>query len=137
MEEVALCRRMHRWLLVRRNYPGTARQVVDGLRLRDEYTDWASSFAGQQALVTDDIHDAAKQSFLNEPLADLVLDHLRGTECRMDTSFAEWAWEAGFPNNEALRVELERSRMVRANRAALLADLDALLDDGSDGRDPS
>lgn len=144
MEEVALCRRLHRWFVGRRHLVGTARQVVDGLRLDDTYTDWATRFADDQHLVTEDIHDAAKRSFLNEPLRDLVLDHLRSTDCRMDTSFTDWAWEAGFPNNNVLRVELERARQVRANRTTLLADLDALLaeppdpvDDPSGHPDPS
>lgn len=132
MVEVALCRRMHRWFRVRRHFTGTARQIVDSLRLEDSYDTWTRRFTDDQGLVTEDIHDAAKHSFLAEPLRDQVLEHLRASECRMDTNYTDWAWEAGFPDNAALRVELLRARQVRANRRELLDDLRALLDDAGD-----
>lgn len=135
MEEVALCRRMHRWLLVRRHFAGTAKPIVDGMRLDGTYTAWVDSFVAEQSFVTDDIYDAAKDSVTTMPLRDLVLDQLRGSDCRMDAHFIEWAWEAGFPDNHALRVELVRSRQARANRVALASELGAILDDPSEPRD--
>jgi hypothetical protein len=127
MEDVAICRRLHRWLITRRNYLGTAQPIVDSLRLEDLYTTWADHYSDQERMATGDLYDDATAHLGTGQVTDLVVEHLRTTACRMDTSYTRWWREAGFPNEQAFVVELVRSRRARQAGADLVARLSAVL----------
>jgi hypothetical protein len=123
MEEVALCRRMQKWLITRKYLQGTTRLLLDELRLQDRYESWAQQLAGQERLIHDDLYALIFEQNGHLVVDDMVIDHLRATACRMDTHYGEWAWEAGFPDLETLKVELLRSRLGRQGVTDLLADV--------------
>lgn len=128
--ELARCRRMHRWAIMHRNSRGTARPVVDSLRLRGRYPEVASEVAMHKLLNDGDPFEMVADVTDQDALGAAVIEHLRATSCRMDTNFGVWSYEAGFADQSALAVELERSRRARAGRDAMLAEVAELIDDG-------
>jgi hypothetical protein len=50
---VALCRRLHRWYIVRQHFARTTRTVLDELRLRNRYEYYADEAAEQEHALQD------------------------------------------------------------------------------------
>jgi len=120
MTERAHCRALHRWFLFALWMDRTTKVVLDELKLKDRYTEWAARAAAQESLleidgVLDDRDGAARA-----PLAELVAEHQQWTECRVDISPAAWAQEAGFHTEGNFRAELSRSRTARRALMQLL-----------------
>ncbi|MEO1056848.1 MAG: TfuA-like protein [Actinomycetota bacterium] len=129
MVDMAKCRRMQQWLITNRNYRGTAQEIVNGLRLANEYVDNADSFVRQAQLVDGDIYGHARERMGAVGLRDMVLEHLRATSCRMSVDYRIWMWEAGFADEESFAVELERSRRSRLATRTILDTLISAVDD--------
>ncbi len=88
MEQMALCRRLHRWFMVRQHFERSTKTVLDELRLRNRYVQYADS-AAEQEHILQERHPAFQQAEPDElPWQTLVLDHIRETECRMEAGSA-------------------------------------------------
>lgn len=128
MTEVARCRRLHRWIITLRNYRGTAAAIADGLRLEDRFVEAADMLAMHKSLVDGDIYEQAHERLEDVEVRDMVLEHVRSTGCRMSIDYRQWRWEAGFPDDDVLAVELERSRRARLAGDEIAARLAEVLD---------
>lgn len=113
MREVALCRQLHRWLIVQRLPSLTTRLVLDELRLKNEYEAVARAAASHERVLQVRHPNLREADVDQAELEDLVLEHLRHTDLRMDAPFPEWAEGAGFASLHDLRIELLRARLVR------------------------
>lgn len=130
MGELAVCRKMQRWLISSRFGERTTRIVLDELRLVGRYEDVARDAAAQERILEDHHQDFKETSFANLDTNQLVIDHLRATDCKMPVHARLWSEEAGFHTPTDLRVELLRARLVRELRARLAQSLvDGLADD--------
>jgi hypothetical protein len=111
MRELAVARRLHAWLATRKGGERTTKFVLDELRLSGDYELVARRAATQERI----LKTAPPPADDDQPrsTADLVLEHLRATGCRIGTSYEAWAEEVGFHRTEDLRFELERSRRAR------------------------
>ena len=125
--ELARCRRMHRWLVVRRYQERTVKPVLDELRLRGEYPAQAEAAADFNALV-DQLGTPSAEEGAGEWM-DLWADHMRHTPCRPDAHFTNWAEDAGFHTLHDLRRELVNARRVREAQRRRLAGLDGFAAD--------
>lgn len=112
MREVALCRRLHRWLMTRLHPMFNTKLILDELRLANCYGAVARTAAAHERVLQVRYPDFREVSHEGAGLRDLVMEHLRQTDCSMDTHFPEWAEEVGFASLHDLRVELLRSRLV-------------------------
>jgi hypothetical protein len=126
--ELAVCRRLQRWLVTRRFFENTVRLVLDELRIDGRYEDVARQAAEQEALLEQEHPRFTDTTFNELEIETLVKDHLRATPCRMNTNYHIWAHEAGFHTIEDLRVELLRARLAREYRAEVVEHLVASLD---------
>lgn len=113
MEEMAICRRLHRWFLNRQSYQRNTKGLLNELRLQNSYDEWADAAAQQECLLQERHADVNTSSYRTQPMKDLLLEHLRATGCRIPTSLQMWALEAGFLNTACLQVELIRAKIAR------------------------
>jgi hypothetical protein len=113
MREVALCRRLHRWLILQRLPTLTTRLVLDELRLTNEYEAVARAAASHERVLQVRHPDLREAGQDEADVEDLVLEHQRSTGLKRDTHLSEWAEEAGFASLHDLRIELLRARLVR------------------------
>jgi hypothetical protein len=126
LTELAVCRRLQRWLISSRVVERTTRLVLDELRLHGDY-EGAASAAAQQERILDEHHPNFKErGFRDLSLEQLLIDHLRSTRCDMHVNYKPWAEEAGFHMLTDLRVELLRARLAR-EYASEVADSLAIL----------
>jgi hypothetical protein len=103
MPEVATCRRLQRWLLVRDRGMHRTRWLLDELRLRDEYSDVASAAAQQRRVLEAWNPEAGGEALPDDvDLETLAADHHRSTAWRVDTALSDWAEEAGFATGQDL-----------------------------------
>lgn len=123
MAQMALCRKLQRWLVANRFAERTTRLVLDELRLRGEYEAVARAAAEQERILEEHHQDFKETSFRDLSTRDLVLAHLRVTPCRMHVHYKAWAEEAGFHTTEDLRVELLRARLARQFKARVAQQL--------------
>lgn len=113
MHETALCRALHRWLLMRHAVDGSTRFLLNQLRWKNRYEEWASAAAMQEQILRVHYPLFGETDHNGMSMVQLVNDHLRQTDCRMDTNYATWAEEAGFHKILDLKQELVRSKLVR------------------------
>jgi hypothetical protein len=113
VRQLAVCRKLHRWLIASRFGERTTRLVLDELRLRGEYESAAAHAARQERILEERHPDFKETTFAQLSTRDLVLDHLRASACKMPLHFKLWAEEAGFHTTTDLRVELLRARLAR------------------------
>jgi hypothetical protein len=123
MEEVALCRKLHRWLLIARWMERSTKLVLDQLRLENRYSEWVDKAASQERFL-----QASNGAFNHmDPLAistkNLLDDHQRLTDFQMDVNASVWAEEAGFHTDGNLKMELLRSKVARESLLKLVAQL--------------
>jgi hypothetical protein len=111
----ALARRrlLHRWLIQRRSYARTARLVLDELRLSGEYDAWVRRAIAHERLLGADAADAADAADEAFSPAQLAIEHMRATPCRIPIPVDQWAAEAGLEGVVHLRMELLRGRAAR------------------------
>lgn len=113
MHDQAHVRALQRWLLAQSWIDKNAKLVLDELRLRDTYEEWAGRAALNERLA------AVAAATFEEPegemsLIDLLQHQLQETGISIDRPVNAWAEEAGFQTVEDLRIELLRSRAARA-----------------------
>ena len=123
MRQITLCRRLHRWFLTRNGMVGNVKILLDELRLRNDYEEWAGKAASQKKALEEEHDDSVQISHDDARMRELIIDHLRETDCRMDTNFQEWSSDAGFLNPIDLKYELIRSRRERTVRKQEIARL--------------
>lgn len=129
MRELALCRRLHRWLILQR-LPGlTTRLVLDELRLANEYEAVARAAASHERVLQVCYPDLREADQDETEVEELILDHLQNTDLRVDTHLAEWAEELGFTSLNDLRIELLRARLVRQELRRVAGALGFLTDE--------
>ncbi len=129
MTEVAKCRRMQYWLITNRNYRGTANEIVNTLRLENRYVENADELVRKTLLLDGDLYGFARRRLRSHGVREMVVEHLRATPARMSVDYRTWMWESGFPDDEALAVELERSRLSRVTMDSILETLLSSVDD--------
>ena len=112
MEEIAVCRLLHRWVGASDADASTVRALLNELRLRGRYAQAAARAASLSDLA-DRVHPEAESDSEELPFAELVADHLRRTDWALEGDLQNWADEAGFRNLALLKKELERSRIAR------------------------
>ena len=122
--QLARRRALHRWLIHRRSFVGSTRLVLDELRLRGDYPDWAQRAAEHEQLLTETSIDdelAAAEQADDDRLSnvELAVGHLRATTCRMPVAYHKWADEVGIPAGR-LRIDLLRAREARRRAARQL-----------------
>jgi|HubBroStandDraft_1064217.scaffolds.fasta_scaffold00043_24 hypothetical protein len=126
MQELALRRKLHAWMVVRRFNERTTQPVLDELRLRGRYEETARDAAFFARVAELHFGDFGQEPEIAMDL--LVLDHIRATGLALDTNYGDWAVEAGFRDVHDLRVDLLRSRVVRRVLAEVSAEAAAALD---------
>jgi hypothetical protein len=124
MRELAVARRLHTWLAVRKSGERTVKFVLDELRYSGDYEAIARRAAEQQRLLAAWEPEMHERDARAGATIGLVLDHIRATGCRMGTSFQAWAEEVGFHRTEDLRFELVRARLAREITADVAGALD-------------
>jgi hypothetical protein len=132
MTQLAVCRRLQRWLVSSRVIERTTRLVLDELRLRGDYEQAACAAAEQERILGEQHPDFEQSGFRDLPMQQLVLDHVRATGCDMQVHYQEWAEEAGFQILMDLRVELLRARLAREFSGRMAESLAAMMGE-SDG----
>lgn len=128
MTELAVERAMRQWLIARRFMARTTRPVLDELRVRGLYEGVA-----EEAALAERVAELHFADFSRPPAVDmdrLVLDHIERTECRMDTHYTAWAYEAGFKDATDLRIDLVKARQVRDLFRRLAEEAEAALREG-------
>lgn len=110
----ATCRALHRWMNGE-GYRGTKQTtaLLHELRARGHYPRWAEAAAEHEANFAREHPDFPQPEDFVEDLGGLVIEHLRATPCRMPLPFEDWAKEAGFLYDDALRLELIKARLMR------------------------
>jgi hypothetical protein len=126
MQECALRRKLHEWMISRRFFERTTTPILDELRLRGLYEETArdAAFFARVAELHFGDYGQAPEIGLDR----LVLDHVRDTGLPIDTYYSDWAVEAGFKDVHDLRVDLLRSRMVRQVLAEVTQEAAAAVD---------
>jgi hypothetical protein len=116
----ATVRKLRTWVRIREDKRQLVRPVLDELRLRGEYPDWAA----RAAHVHDDAADASSEGLPTG--AELVREHINATGWRPDPPIDRFAEESGFADLSDLIDELAlsgKARRARRESTALLASL--------------
>jgi hypothetical protein len=129
MTQLAVCRRLQRWLIGSRMIERTTRLVLDELRLRGEYKTAATAAAHQEQILDEHHPDFRQFGFHDLSFEQLIVDHLRATHCAMRVHYKEWAEEAGFHTLLDLQVELLRARLARQYTAEVVDSLVNLMEE--------
>lgn len=132
MREMATCRALQRSLLVGYTIKGSARLILDELRLRGDYPQLLAQAATQRRIA--EAHRVAGEAGADAelPLGQLLAEHLQETACRIDVDPAVWCEEAGFERPEELRQELLEARLVRGIIQRITARLATLTGEGTE-----
>jgi hypothetical protein len=125
MTEVALCRRLQRWLLIARWMDRSTKPVLDQLRLQNEYTLWAQRTASQERLLQEGVGIPGASDRGGLSLAELLDDQREWADFRLDVEPSVWAEEAGFHTEANLKMELHRARLARITLLDLVARVNA------------
>jgi hypothetical protein len=130
MREIALCRELHLWLLMRNTTNGTTRFVLDELRWKNRYEELANAAAIQQQILQ--VHypmfkDTSQEHVKLEDLAD---DHVSHSGSFDGVHFTVWAEQAGFYKKDELKAELLRSKLMREYLEKLSARLADIIAEG-------
>jgi hypothetical protein len=124
MKQLAVCRSLQRWLILRKWPEYSTKVVLDELRLAGRYVETAHAAATQERVLAEHHPFFRETDFSDISMRDLVVSHMRATPCRM-YDYDAWSEEAGFPKSSDLRLDMIRSRLAReamAETASTLAD---------------
>ncbi|MEH2084472.1 MAG: TfuA-related McrA-glycine thioamidation protein [Nostoc sp.] len=113
MCEMACCRRLQTWLIGRKAYEKNIMSLLNELRLQNRYDEWADAAAKQEQILQKYHPDFIENNYDNLTMPQLVVEHLRSTDCRMNINYKDWEKEAGFLDLACMKVELLRSRLAR------------------------
>jgi len=114
MQEMAICRRLHRWFLNRQAYQRNVKGLLDELRLQNRYVDWAETAARQERLLQEHQIDLNDSAYRHPSLQELLRDRLQANNAQIPPiPFQEWLFERGFLNAACLQVALMRAKAAR------------------------
>lgn len=134
MWQRALCRRLHRWFLIAMWMERNSKILLDELRLKNRYAEWAARAASHEKLV-DFMSSRGQFDAGRIPIKDLIEEHCAWNEGRIDLDPADWAEEAGFHSIGNLKLELARANMARRAMLELLERSAPEGDEGDEGED--
>lgn len=116
LREEATLRRLRQWYVASRFPERNVQPLLDMLRLRDEFDEWAERKAAQQRTLALG-HVADDGPLLDsEDVTALVVDHARATGWRPTGSLEDWVVEAGFESFDLFVTELQQARGARLAR---------------------
>ena len=119
MRELAICRRLQRWLIARDRGIHHTRWVLDELRLRGTYSEVAEAAALQHQLLAAWNTDAAEEVLPDDvDVAALAAEHHHATGWRLDAPLEVWAEESGFEAPQDLAIALLRAAQARERLGA-------------------
>ena len=104
IHELAVCRRLQRWLLTSQHADDRTRWLLDELRLAGRYTNVANAAAQQ----TGNRDPVGLGDLSREELLDLIAAHQRTTGWQPAASLSDWSEEAGFADLKDLAYALLR-----------------------------
>ncbi|WP_392533434.1 TfuA-related McrA-glycine thioamidation protein [Nostoc sp. C117] len=113
MSEIANCRHLQKWLIGRKAHEKNVGILINELRLQNRYEKWANATVKQEQIFQDNCPDFTENNYDNVTMSELVIEHLRSTDCRMNINYVDWASEAGCIDINCLKMELLRSRLTR------------------------
>ena len=113
MYEMAGCRKLHKWLISRKSFEKNVTILLNELRLQNRYERWADAATKQEQIIQEHSLNDLENLHEDLPLPQLILEHLRSTDCQMPINYTDWANEAGFLNIFCLELELLKSRLAR------------------------
>jgi hypothetical protein len=119
MGEIAVSRRLHRWLLASDAGVQHSRWLLDELRLSGRYEAVVAAAAFPQRVMQvwyPEFEVSGTQAGLD--LEDLAQAHQHATGWRPDRPVEDWAELAGFAEPEDLAIELVRAALVRERARA-------------------
>ena len=123
MHEVAICRRLQRWFMVRQHFERTTKTVLNELRLRNRYEQYADEAAEQERILRTHYPNMQETAPEDMPWETLVVEHLRETDAKIELPAPLWAEEAGFRDLGELVIELLRARTARRHTRDLVTRL--------------
>jgi hypothetical protein len=112
MLEMARCRYLQNWLLVRRGNERNTKILLNELRLQNRYKSCADAVAGREKIVREYYPNLIEEHVEDVPLSQLMIEHQRSTGCQVRLR-DDWIKEAGFLDFELLKLELLRSHLAR------------------------
>jgi hypothetical protein len=112
MLEMARCRYLQNWLLMRKGNERNTKILLDELRLQNRYQDCADAVARREEIVREYYPNLTDEYIDDVPLSQLMIEHQRSTGCQVRLG-DDWIKEAGFLDFELLKLELLRSHLAR------------------------
>lgn len=128
LADEALCRRLRRWARSSQGFDRGIKPILDELRRRGEFPNWAQRAVAQELIVTS-YRDAPEYAALTEEdPAELAARHGAATGVNVFGDAAKWAEDRGFEGVQGLADALRRaelSRRVNSRIAKVLTALNA------------
>lgn len=112
MLEMARCRYLQNWLLMRKGNERNTKILLDELRLQNRYQDCADAVAKREKIVREYYPNLIEEHVDDVPISQLMIEHQRSTGCQVSLR-DDWIKEAGFLDFELLKLELLRSHLAR------------------------
>lgn len=111
--EMAVCRRMQRWIQHILSFDRGSKCFLDELRRRGIYAEWAKRAAQEFATAAAYQEQAEYKSRRTMDPRELAEKHAVATGVRVTGDAKVWASDAGFDGDYGLRAALERSAIAR------------------------
>lgn len=112
MVEMARCRHLQNWLLVRKASEKNTKILLDELRLQNRYQECADAAAKREQILQQYYPNLIEEYDSNLAISHLIIEHERSTGCPVRLH-DYWLKEAGFLDFELLKLELLRSHLAR------------------------
>ncbi|MGB7439631.1 MAG: TfuA-related McrA-glycine thioamidation protein [Coleofasciculaceae cyanobacterium] len=112
MYEMARCRYLQNWLLIRKSHEKNSKILLDELRLHDRYQECAEATAQREKIIQEHYANLLEEYYDSLTMSQLVIEHRKSTESQVSLR-DDWLKEAGFLSPELLKLELLRSHLVR------------------------
>jgi len=113
-KQLAQCRKLHRWFLTERFLDRNVKAVLDELRLRGEYVEFADRAALQEMVLQGRDPEFNRRDDGTPSTDELVAEHVRCSDWRPGYDINQWIFDSGFRTIEDFRLALIRARLFRA-----------------------
>lgn len=120
MQEMALCRKIHKAIATLQIFKRNTRPILDQLRIRNEYVKWANKAAEEEKLIQEKHPDFKQSQITDEPIQKLIQEHQKATGIIIDNSYDEWMQEVGFHHEQEFKLELVRSKLARETKSKIV-----------------
>ena len=118
MQQIATCRRLHRWLLNRQVYQRNIKGLLDELRLENLYTTWATIAAEQEEQFCDEQLNPNFTPEYSQGFKELLSEQFKAMSVRIPPiPFEDWKFERGFLSTECLHAALQRAKAWRESKS--------------------